>query len=128
MFLAVAALLAAGAAAPGGDLADGLKRLAATGSQEAALATARENVRARIREANERESAAWHRLSDKAGWEKYRDGRLAALRRSLGDFPDPPRDLKVRLRKTLTGDGYRIDNVTFESRPGLVVTANLYGP
>jgi cephalosporin-C deacetylase-like acetyl esterase len=34
----------------------------------------------------------------------------------------------VRVTRTLEGDGYRIDNLVFESRPDLTVTANLYRP
>src|SRR5262249_41291290 len=71
---------------------------------------------------------AWRALKGRADWERYRDVRLQALRRSLGTFPSPPKDLKVRVRRTLEGEGYRIDNLTFESRPGLLVTANLYRP
>src|SRR5262249_41384024 len=47
---------------------------------------------------------------------------------SLGQFPEPPRDLKIRVTKTLEGDGFVIQNLVFESRPGLIVTANLYKP
>jgi dienelactone hydrolase len=85
-------------------------------------------LRQELREANVRETKAWQALADRDGWEKYRNPRVEALRNSLGIFPEPSRDLKVRVRKTLTADGYRIDNLTFESRPGLVVTANLYEP
>jgi dienelactone hydrolase len=85
-------------------------------------------LRQELREANIRETRAWQALADRAGWEKYRDARIDALNDSLGTFPESPRDLKVRVRKTLKGDGYCIDNLTFESRPGLLVTANLYRP
>ena len=83
---------------------------------------------ARLKAANTRESKAWLALKDKDDWEKYRDVRIEALRASLGRFPEPPGNLNVRVRKTLHGDGFQIDNLTFASRPGLVVTANLYRP
>src|SRR5262249_23730723 len=51
-----------------------------------------------------------------------------ALRDSLGQFPPVPKDLKARVTRKLEGDGYRIENLVFESRPGVLVTANLYGP
>ena len=44
---------------------------------------------------------------------------LAALREQTGADP---------LARALAGDGFRIENLVFESRPGLVVTANLYAP
>lgn len=86
------------------------------------------DVQARLREANRRESAAWHGITSRAEWEAYRDPRLAALRKSLGRPADAPRDLRVRTTRTLTGDGFRVENILFESRPGLIVTANLYLP
>src|SRR5207244_6831815 len=43
-------------------------------------------------------------------------------------FPPVPKDLNVRVTRTLAGPGYRVENIVFESRPGLVVTANLYLP
>jgi dienelactone hydrolase len=88
----------------------------------------RQDVRARLRAAGERESAAWRALKSRADWERYRDVRLKALRDSLGTFPAPPAQLKVRVARRLKGDGYHVECLAFESRPGLVVTANLYTP
>jgi cephalosporin-C deacetylase-like acetyl esterase len=87
-----------------------------------------QDVRARLRAADARESKAWRALKGREDWEKYRDVRLRALRESLGTFPPVPADLRVRVTRTLEGPGYRIDNLVFESRPGLLVTANLYRP
>jgi dienelactone hydrolase len=78
--------------------------------------------------ANQRENHVWQEVKTLADWEKYRDTRLQALRTSLGRFPSAPRELPVRVTRELQGDGYHIDNLVFESRPGLVVTANLYRP
>ncbi|HEY7157173.1 MAG TPA: acetylxylan esterase [Gemmataceae bacterium] len=86
------------------------------------------SIRARLRAANDRESDAWRALRTKADWEKYRDARIRALRQSLGSFPPVPSDLQVRIARTIRTEKYRIDNIVFVSRPGLVVTANLYAP
>ncbi|MGH7173113.1 MAG: dienelactone hydrolase family protein, partial [Gemmataceae bacterium] len=86
------------------------------------------DVRGRLQAASVRENRAWQQVKDRAGWEKFRDARLHALRASLGQFPDPPKDLHVRVTRTLEGDGYRIENLVYETRPGLVATANLYTP
>jgi cephalosporin-C deacetylase-like acetyl esterase len=86
------------------------------------------NARAGIRAANERETRAWHEVKTRDDWERFRNTRIQALRASLGSFPAPPRDLKVRVVRELHGDGHRIRNLVFQSRPGLVVTANLYLP
>ena len=86
------------------------------------------DVRSRLQAASVRENRAWQQVKQPADWEKFRDARLQALRASLGQFPDPPKDLHVRVTRTLEGDGYRIENLVYETRPGLVATANLYSP
>jgi cephalosporin-C deacetylase-like acetyl esterase len=86
------------------------------------------DLRARRDAANRADREAWQRIHSRADWEAFRDRRLNALRASLGQFPKAPADLRVRVAKTLDGDGFRIENLVFESRPGLVVTANLYAP
>ncbi|HEV3025865.1 MAG TPA: acetylxylan esterase, partial [Pirellulales bacterium] len=61
-------------------------------------------------------------------WERFRDSRIETLRRSLGQYPPVRTDLKVLTTRTFDGEGYAIDNLVFESRPGWVVMANLYRP
>jgi dienelactone hydrolase len=78
--------------------------------------------------ANERETAAWRQVRSRRDWEEFRDRRIAALRRSLGDEMPVPADLNVAVTGSVSGAGYQIDNLVFESRPGLLVTANLYRP
>jgi dienelactone hydrolase len=130
----VAAPLRAGEGAGKDDLAPQLRELdarvlPAEGDKAKELArmvslSAREAIRA----ANERETKAWREVKTRADWERFRDARIQALRDSLGPFPPIPKDLKVRVVRELEGDGFRIKNLVFESRPGLVVTANLYLP
>lgn len=85
------------------------------------------HARAGIEAANRRETRIWREVKSREDWERHRDARLAALRESLGT-PPPAADLKVRATRTIQGDDYRIENLVFESRPGLAVTANLYLP
>jgi hypothetical protein len=87
-----------------------------------------QDTRAGIRAANERETRAWREVKTRADWERFRDTRIQALRDALGPFPPGPADLKVRVVRELEGDGWRIKDLVFESRPGLAVTANLYLP
>jgi cephalosporin-C deacetylase-like acetyl esterase len=87
-----------------------------------------DDVRRRMREANERENAAWRRVATREDWEAFRDTRIKALRESVGPFPPVPKDLNLRVTRTIQGEGYRIENLVYETRPGLVVTANLYLP
>jgi cephalosporin-C deacetylase-like acetyl esterase len=86
------------------------------------------HLHARLQEANQREASAFEQIKTQAEWDRFRTVRLQALRESLGSFPPVPEDLKVRTTGTINGDGYQIDKLAFESRPGLVVTANLYRP
>lgn len=87
-----------------------------------------DELHARLREANRRETAAWAKVSSKAEWEQFRDARISALRASLGSCPEVPKALHIETTKELEGDGFRVQCIVFESRPGLVVTANLYVP
>jgi dienelactone hydrolase len=125
---------AARADEPAPKLADQLRRLDSTviaPADERAKALPSmlaRDARVRRRAAAVRENAAWQAVRTRADWEAFRDIRLKALRASLGHFPPPPKDLKVRVTRRLDGPRYRIENLVFESRPGLLVTANLYLP
>ncbi len=78
--------------------------------------------------ANARTRADWATIQTRQQWEKFRDERIEKLRRSLGDFPPPPAKLNVRVTGTVKGDGFTIENLVYESRPGQWVPANLYVP
>ena len=87
-----------------------------------------DHARKRMFQANQRSSREWYGITGLEQWKDFAQVRLEALRDSLGDFPaasDPP---QVHLARTLSGDGFRIENLVFESRPHLWVTANLYVP
>jgi hypothetical protein len=129
-------LFAIAAEAPAAEpsLAEQLKQLDGTvvpadsekGKQLPAMVS--DDIRARRQAANQRETRLWREVKTRADWERYRDPRLQALRESLGQWGAPPKDLKLRVTHSIDGDGFRIEDVVFESRPGLVVTANLYSP
>ncbi|MBI2947620.1 MAG: acetylxylan esterase [Verrucomicrobia bacterium] len=88
----------------------------------------RDATRIRVRSVNQSDREAWSRIQTRADWEKSAVPRLQALRSSLGIFPPPPRDLQVQTTRSFNGDGYQIENLLFQSRLGLLVTANLYAP
>ena len=75
-----------------------------------------------------RENEAWSRVKTRADWEHFRNQRLNALRKSLGQLPPAAKNLQVETTGRIKGDGYEIENIVFQSRPGLFVTANLYLP
>lgn len=86
------------------------------------------DIRARRQAINQWDVSRWRKIRTREQWEELRDERIAKLKKSLGQFPEPPEDLNVRVTKTIDGDGFQIDCVVFESRPGLHVTANIYSP
>jgi len=86
----------------------------------------RQDMWARLLAANDRENAAWAKVGSKEQWERFRDVRLEALRRSLGTAPTTP--LEVEVTRTVQGQGFRVENLVIAGRPGLPITANLYVP
>jgi len=86
------------------------------------------NVRLRILAANRRSSDEWRQISNRAQWEQFTKQKVQLLEASLGTFPPPSKDMAVHLTQTFPGEGFTIENLVFESRPGLWVTANLYAP
>jgi len=87
-----------------------------------------EHAQKRILEANRKSSMEWLAISEPHEWEAYVQRRLEALDDSLGELPDSFGPPNVQISNTLDGDGFKILNLVFESRPGFWVTANLYVP
>lgn len=78
-----------------------------------------------------RENEAWSQVETRDDWERFRDQRIDALRRSLGAFPPAaPLPLKKagQAGEPFRGDGFEIHNIIFPSRSGWFVAANLYLP
>jgi dienelactone hydrolase len=89
-------------------------------------------LREQIIAANQRSSAEWRAVDSREAWERFRAGKLRQLRESLGTFPPRPSSQpsppKVLVTREIAGEGFKIRNLVYQSRPGLVVTANLYVP
>lgn len=84
--------------------------------------------RARIRAILEQERREWDRVTSREVWEQqFRRPRLAALRKSLGEFPARV-PLSAIVSKEYQGVGYRRQDLVYQSRKDLWVTANLYLP
>ncbi len=82
----------------------------------------------RLAEANDRDRQFWSKVATRDDWEKFRQPRVQMLRESLGTWPAVPKVVPTRITKTIEADGYCIDNLLYESRPGVWVTGNLYRP
>lgn len=87
-----------------------------------------ERLRDRIRAANQESTRGWRELKAKEDWERFRRERVARLEQSLGAKMGPPRNLNVSVRRTTPLDGCRVELISYQSRPGVIVTANLYTP
>jgi hypothetical protein len=81
----------------------------------------------RLKEANQRDREAWAKINSKADWEKFRDVRISALRESLGTWPPVPKEVPVRVTKTVEAGDYAIENLLYQSRPDVWVSGNVNG-
>src|SRR5206468_2398111 len=126
----IALIVSASAFAQDKDLIDALQKLDAKVLKPDSADTKLrwDSVRQLRDDVNKKDVEAWRKIKTKADWEKFRDERLALLRKSLGTFPDAPKNVKVVTTKTLQGDGFTVENILYESRPNFYVTANLYVP
>lgn len=126
-------LLLAGVLAPaarGQDFTETLRAwdVQVYGKEKATPPNRWETIRAQRDRVNRDDRAAWQTLRGRADWETFRDQRLAALARALGDLPTPPKSVEVRVTKRSDGDGFVLENLVYQSAPGLLVTANRYLP
>ncbi len=85
-------------------------------------------LREQIFAANRASSTAWAQIDSRERWEAFLREKLAALRASLGQLPTRQEVPRSLVTGRIQGDGFQIHNLVYESRPGLVVTANLYVP
>ena len=82
----------------------------------------------RVTEVNAQDVAGWDALGSLDDWEACKRPRIEALERSLGTFPEPEKTIDCTVTGTIDADGYAIDKLVFESRSGIVVTANVFRP
>jgi dienelactone hydrolase len=73
------------------------------------------------------EKQAWDQVKTVDDWQRFRDPRREALRAALGKFPSRC-PLDTRITSEFRGNGYRRQNLAYQSQPGIWVTANLYLP
>src|SRR5579859_2823521 len=85
-------------------------------------------LRARMATIADQEKREWQKVDSRETWERFRDQRLGALRRWLGPWPERTPLRPVVTHRADYGDGFAIENIVFESRPHLLVAANLYLP
>lgn len=80
-----------------------------------------------VRTAEKRGNARREALKTQADAEAYVQSVQQRIMESFGPFPEKT-PLNARVMKTVDRKVYTIENIIFESRPGLMVTGNLYLP
>ena len=96
--------------------------------RETAAADYRASLRARQFEANRRDALAWERVSSREEWRAFAGARIEALRHSLGAAVESRGVPETHVAACIDADGYRVENLAYESRAGVWVAANLYCP
>ena len=102
-----------------------------TDGQADQLGTSRmveKSLRSRMSAVADAEKREWQKVDSQKAWEHFRDQRLDALQRWIGQWPERRPLNAVVTHRADYGDGFVIENVVFESRPHLLVSANLYLP
>jgi dienelactone hydrolase len=115
--------------APAGNLAFVPVRVLSAGQRkEMALSGMLDNnIHDRVLKILQAERRDWDRVQTLHDWESFRDPKLKALAESIGEFPRR-RPLETRVMKEFRGDGYRRQDLVYQTQPGFWVTVNLYLP
>ena len=80
-------------------------------------------------EARVKDLAARRLPRNRGAHEERLESQRLQLAKALGLHPAPPKtDLKAQVTGVLQREGYRIEKLRYESRPGVLVTAHLYLP
>lgn len=82
----------------------------------------------RARESQQRRLRIFEALRTKEDAERYVASVRSKIRQCFAPFPAERTPLNPRVTGVVERDGYRIEKLIFESRPGFLVTASLYVP
>ena len=86
-------------------------------------------MRAFLQDLYDRVPFSIDQVTSRADWKRWREETSAALKRALGLERFPPRSpLKPRFLETIDRGDFLLEKVVFETRPGFLMTANLYRP
>ena len=81
----------------------------------------------RLREIDRKRNEAFRSLKTRGDAERHVEGVRGRIAECFGPLPERT-PLHPRVTRVVDRDGYRIENLLFESRPEFLVTANLYLP
>lgn len=86
------------------------------------------DLRTALRRAGDESRAANQAVRSRKDCDAYRSARVRNLRQALLRFPETPNAVRTFVTGRIEADGYAIENLVYENRPGGWVTANLYRP
>jgi len=92
-----------------------------------AISMLHNQLRARVRKALESEAQEWSTVRTRQNWEQFRNKRILALSKFIGEFPARV-PLNATVGKEYRGEGYRRLDLIYRSRADLWIAANLYLP
>ena len=87
-----------------------------------------QTVLAEVERADSACDAAWRRMKTREELQQYGKGLRSRMIHAMGGFPSERCPLNARTVAVRMRDGYTVENVLFESWPGVHVSANLYLP
>jgi len=80
-----------------------------------------------VRQLDEARNKRLAKIQTKADAEAYVESVRSKIKESFGPFPEKT-PLEARVSGVVERDTYRVEKILFESRPGMIVSANLYLP
>ena len=86
-----------------------------------------EHLKNRFYRLTDARNAKFEALKGRSSLKKWQTDRREFFLRQIGDFPERT-PLNAKTTGTLSGDGYLVEKIIFESRPNFRVTASLYLP
>ena len=87
-----------------------------------------DHASAQLKAANIASTHEWRQIKTREQWDAFRKTKLELLRKSVAQFPPVPEKIEIHTSKILDGEGFKIHNIAFATRPHFFVTANLYVP
>ena len=89
---------------------------------------AHDAILAELSAADKAADNAWRALKSRAEYDAYRKAMHARYVNAVGGFDIPRTPLNAKVVEKIARDGYRIEKILFESRPGVYVTGLLFLP
>ena len=108
--------------------AEDLRVIPDESGRPAASAMLHEHLKQQCKDALEHRLAEYEKVKTDDDARRWQAARREFFLRQLDGLPPHPKHVPAQVTGTLSGDGFRVEKILFESRPGLHVTGLLYLP